>query len=182
MPVDALVWPSADDYLRAVGHSAEFDVPELRHSWLAVDAQARPRSFSWNGSVGFVVMSPAGERVVVCFTSSEVCDRCSRHGDLVNASLRWYGKGIRVEKRWFPIAVHDRKGFDRNTPPWQAPLPAETTQPVARPLITTWPEEKTGPPLDPPLPVRPEPHPWLVPAISVMFVVALLGLAVVWLA
>ncbi|GIH72503.1 hypothetical protein Mth01_47560 [Sphaerimonospora thailandensis] len=103
--------------MRAMSGASPFDVAELRSAWIALD-DTEPETFSWPGVVGFHAASEAGELIVICFTGStaELSDRCR---DLGEPSLRWYGTGIRVKGRRWPIAVHDWLRMDWQRPIWE---------------------------------------------------------------
>ncbi len=52
MPAELVVWPSDDDYVRALSGSAEFGAGELRGAWVAMDGPDRARGFPGRAGSG----------------------------------------------------------------------------------------------------------------------------------
>ncbi|WP_062343980.1 hypothetical protein [Herbidospora yilanensis] len=180
MRADLVAWPSDDDYVRALSHSAEFGAGELRGAWVAMDGPARPRSFRWPGGIGFEV-SAESELVLLCFTSAAASDRCHRLAAEGTGALHWHHRGISIDGRWIPVATHDRVTFDPRTAFWAEPA-AEVTRELRIPRIPTATTIEPAAPPPPPVVVRPLPPVWLVPVVAAIVALALAGLVLVSLA
>ncbi|WP_062439384.1 hypothetical protein [Herbidospora daliensis] len=178
MPAELVVWPSDDDYVRALSGPAEFGAGELRGAWVAMDGPDRARSFPWPGGIGFEVTAES-ELVLLCFTSAAASDRCHRLAAEGGGDLHWHHRGIAMDGRWVPVATCERGAFDPRTAFWAEP--AEPTRELRVPRIPTATIEPAAPP-PPPVVPRPALPVWLLPVVAVITTLALAGLVLVSLA